>query len=351
MEWVIYGANGYTGELIAREAVRRGLKPVLAGRNAGKIAPLAAELGLECRHFGLENPATVVDGLKGMGLVLHCAGPFSQTSAPMIEGCLHGKAHYLDIAGEIPVFEHAHAPRQQERAQRADVVLCPGTGFDVIPTDCVALALKEALPDAVELSLGFDQPAVLSPGTAKTTIEFAGEGGKVRHAGRIVSVPLAYGVRRIDFGNGEKSAMSIPWGDVSTAFHSTGIPNIQVFIPAPTPVIWGSKAANLIRPLLRTKPVIRALQSLVGKVVKGPDSEARNRMPTYVWGEARNIRGEVRTARIKTANGYSLTIDGSLEVVQYLLNNKVAGGAYTPSQLLGAELVSRLPGSGTLVVE
>jgi short subunit dehydrogenase-like uncharacterized protein len=349
MQWLIYGANGYTGELIARECKRRGLTPILAGRSASKVEPLARELGLPHRSFGLDTPSEVDAGLAGVRLVLLCAGPFSQTSAPMLEGCLRNRCHYLDITGEIPVFEHAHA--QQQRARDALVVLCPGVGFDIIPTDCVARALKDALPDATHLRLGFDQKAVLSPGTAKTSVEYAGEGGRARLGGKVVTVPLAHSVRRIDFGNGRKLAMAIPWGDVSTAYYSTGIPNIEVYIPASPLIIVGAKLAKLFGPLLRLKPVIDALQGLIAKRIQGPDSAARDRMPSYVWGEAVNARGEKRVARIKTANGYSLTITGSLEVVQHLLQSDVPGGAYTPSMLLGSALISRLPESGAMVVE
>jgi short subunit dehydrogenase-like uncharacterized protein len=334
--------------MIAREAKGRGLKPILAGRSASKVEHLSRELGLGHRSFGLESPAEVDAGLQGVELVLHCAGPFSQTASPMLEGCLRNKSHYLDITGEIPVFEYAHA--QHERARTANVVLCPGVGFDIIPTDCIARVLKDALPDATHLVLGFDQPTVLSPGTAKTSVEFAGKGGRVRNSGTIVAVPLAHSARRIDFGSGRKSAIAIPWGDVSTAYYSTGIPNIEVYVPASLLVIFGAKLANLFGPLLRLKWVIDMLQWLIAKRIQGPDRAARDRMPSYVWGEAANAKGEKRIARIKTANGYSMTITGSLEVVQYLSQNDVRGGAYTPSMLMGPGLVSRLPESGPMLV-
>jgi short subunit dehydrogenase-like uncharacterized protein len=223
--WMIYGANGYTGELIAREAARRGLKPILAGRSPGKIAPLANELGLEARVFDLGDVAQTAAALEGVSLVLHCAGPFSATSAPMIAACLRARAHYLDITGEISVFEHAM--EQDAMARAAGIVVCPGVGFDVIPTDCLAATLKAALPDATHLALGFDSRSGFSPGTAKTSVEGLAQGGKIRRDGKIVAVSLAYKTRRIDFGNGEKLAMTIPWGDVSTAFHTTGIPKTR----------------------------------------------------------------------------------------------------------------------------
>lgn len=349
MKWMIYGANGYTGELIARDAVRRGFKPVLAGRSRDKVEALARELGLEARVFGLDEPAWLLAQIKGHGLVLHCAGPFSATAAPMIEACLRASAHYLDITGEIAVFEHAQS--LNERAGAAGSVICPGVGFDVVPTDCVAAALKNALPDATHLALGFDSRSSFSPGTAKTSIEGLAQGGKIRRDGKIVSVPLAYRVRRIDFGAGEKLAMTIPWGDVSTAWHTTGIANIEVFIPGSAGIIRGARLANLIRPLLGLSFVQRLLKARIGKTVVGPDQAKRADQGTYVWGEARNDRGECKVARVHTANVYSLTIDAALAVVGYLLQTRTPGGAYTPARLLGADLVTRLPGSGAIDIE
>jgi short subunit dehydrogenase-like uncharacterized protein len=348
MSWIIYGANGYTGALIAREAVRRGLAPILAGRNREKVDVLARELGLEACGFGLDDVTLAARQIESHFLVLNCAGPFSATAGPMMEACLQARAHYLDITGEIAVFELAQA--MGTRARDAGIVICPGVGFDVIPTDCIAAALKAALPDATRLALGFDSRSSMSPGTAKTSVEGLAQGGKVRRDGKIVTVPLACKVRRIDFGDGEKDAMTVPWGDVSTAYYTTGIPDIEVFIPGSPKMIANAKRANYIRPLLRLSWVQRFLKARIARTVKGPGDEKRARMPTFVWGEASNARGDKRTARIRTANGYSLTITGSLAVVEYLMKNKPVGGAYTPSRLVGPDLVMRLPESGTMQI-
>lgn len=348
-KWMIYGANGYTGELIAREAKRRGLSPVLAGRGEGRVAGLARELGFEHRVFGLEDNHTIGQQLDGMALVLHCAGPFSATSEPMIEGCLQAGAHYLDITGEISVFEHAHA--QDARAKKAGIVICPGVGFDVIPTDCVAAALKAALPDATHLALGFDSRSGFSPGTAKTSVEGLGLGGRARINNVIRKVPMAWKVRQIRFGDEEKLAMTIPWGDVCTAWHSTGIPNIEVYIPVSDRVVKSARLSNYIRPLLALSPVQNFMKNRIGKSVKGPSEAAREKLPTAVWGEVSNAAGVKKTARIKTANGYSLTVTGALAVTEFLLQGTPAPGSYTPSRLMGADLVTRLPGSGILTIE
>lgn len=349
MKWMIYGANGYTGELIAREAAKRGERPVLAGRSAAKLAALAQALGLEHRVFGLDDAAALAQGLAGIELVLHCAGPFSATSAPMLEACLQARAHYLDITGEIAVFEHAHA--QHARAEAAGIVVCPGVGFDVIPTDCVAASLKAALPDATHLALGFDSRSGFSPGTAKTSVEGLAQGGKVRENGVIRAVPLAWHVRRIDFGDGEKLAMTIPWGDVCTAWFSTGIPNIEVFIPGSPGMIANARRANYFRWFLGLAPVQRFIKARIARTVKGPSAAQREQLVTHVWGEARNAAGATKTARITVANGYALTVSGALAVVAHLSAQRPAGGAYTPSRLCGAGLVQKLPGSGPLRIE
>lgn len=346
--WMIYGANGYTGELIARQAVEQGLRPVLAGRSAGKLRLLAAELGLEHRAFDLDQLEAVKVGLAGMDLVMHCAGPFSATSALMVEACLAVGAHYLDITGEVSVFEHVHM--LTSRAREANVVLCPGVGFDVIPTDCVAAKLKQLLPDAEHLSLGFQSSTGPSPGTSKTLVEGLSKGSLERRDGRLVSVPLGSKHRDIDFGRGPRSAMAIPWGDVSTAYYTTGIANIDTWIPLPKSAIYGAKMMNLGKSVFALAFVQNFLKRQIDQRVKGPDLATRAAQPTYVWGEARNAAGVTRTVRIRTNNVYSLTVDGALAVVTWLLNNHPPGGSYTPAMLMGPELVESLPGSGTFQV-
>ncbi|HIF5670121.1 TPA: saccharopine dehydrogenase family protein [Vibrio parahaemolyticus] len=326
--WIIYGANGYTGELIAREAVKRGHHPILAGRSLEKVQSLAAELGLQSLAFSLEDKSSAVQHISGSSLVLNCAGPFSSTAKPMMKACLEAGAHYLDITGEISVFEFAQT--LQSQAKEASVVLCSGVGFDVIPTDCIAATLKAALPDATHLSLGFDSRSGFSPGTAKTSVEGLAQGGKVRLNGKITT---------------------IPWGDVSTAYYTTGIENIDVFIPGSPNMIKNAKRANWVRPLLGITWVQNLIKSRIERTVKGPNEEQRNQLPTYVWGKASNKLGQSKTARVQTANGYSLTVTGSLAIVEHLLHTKPEAGVYTPSKLMGSNFVSQLPGSSGITIE
>jgi len=208
-DWMIYGANGYTGHLVAAEARRRGLNPVVAGRRAGPIGKLATELGLNPRVFDLDDPPAAAAAIAGVAVVANCAGPFAATSAPMIDACLTSRAHYLDITGEIDVF--LAAQRRHADAQAAGIVICPGVGFDVIPTDCMAAVLKEALPDATHLALAFDARGPMSPGTARTmalSLRLGQHGGRVRRNGVLEEAPLAQSWRRIDFAGGSATAIA-----------------------------------------------------------------------------------------------------------------------------------------------
>lgn len=349
--WMIYGANGYTGELIARKAVQKGLKPVLAGRSKEKVQPLAEELGLDFQIFSLDEKSQVKQALIGIDIVLHCAGPFSVTSPPMIEGCLSTGTHYLDITGEISVFEHVHHSRQASRAREAGIVLCPGVGFDVIPTDCLAHKLKELLPDASSLALGFDTNSKISPGTMKTVIEGLGSGSLVRREGKINKIPPGKEQRDIDFGRGSRSAIAIPWGDISTAYHTTGISTIYTWVPMPRPIITAVRLLSMAAPVLSKPSVQTLLKNTVNHFVKGPDEEERKKHPAFVWGEAKNSAGETVTVRIQTANVYTVTVEGALASVTRLLEKEPAGGSYTPSVLFGTSLIEELPGSGKLRIE
>ncbi|MGM0481863.1 MAG: saccharopine dehydrogenase family protein [Pseudomonadota bacterium] len=343
LSWMIYGAYGYSGALISAEAKKRGYSPVIAGRNASKLAALAEQLQLPTREFALEGEKNsseqIQQQLSGIDLVINCAGPFSHTAAPLMQACIASRTHYLDITGEIDIFEYAH--QLHDSAQQSNVVLCPGVGFDVIPTDCVAARLNAQMPDATSLKLGFDSGSRMSRGTAKTSIERLGDGGAARIDGSIEQVPLAWKTQKIDFGQGEKMAMTIPWGDVSTAYYTTEIPNIEVYIPASPRLIKRLKRLNWVRWVFNWQWVQRKLKEKVDAQSAGPDDKERDNNPTFVWGEVRNALGDRKELRVKVKNGYSVTAEGAVDLALYILENKPQGGFYTPSRLYGAKLLDK----------
>src|SRR5436190_9875943 len=250
--FLLYGANGYTGELITRYAAERGMTPILAGRNGAKVAELAGKYGFEYRVFALNESAMLDAALQEVDVILHCAGPFSLTSRPMVDACIRNNKHYTDITGEIAVFE-ACAARHRE-AEDAGVMLMPGVGFDVVPSDCLARHLKDRLPTATHLSLAFYGMGRLSHGTQATMTMNVGRGGAIRKDGKITPVPAAWKTREIDFGEVKKLGVSIPWGDVATAFHSTGIPNIEVYTVAPKSALKLMKLSRYLGWLFATGP-------------------------------------------------------------------------------------------------
>jgi short subunit dehydrogenase-like uncharacterized protein len=288
-KWMIYGANGYTGHLIAVEAKRQGLNPVLAGRSADPIQKLAAELGLPAQIFDLRDVASFSAALSDVAIVANWAGPFSATSGPMIDACVKSRAHYLDITGEIEVF--LAAQRHHADAKSAGVVICPGVGFDVIPTDCIAAVLKEALPDAIHLVLAFDAGGSVSPGTARTMAEslrLGQRGGRVRRNGMIEEVSLAHSWRRVDFDGGSAPAIAIAWGDVATAWFSTGIPNIETYVKVPFAVAMAGPALNWVRPLLASS-LGQAVLHQLAKRSREPSEEELRTGRSRLWGEVRAL--------------------------------------------------------------
>jgi short subunit dehydrogenase-like uncharacterized protein len=341
--WMIYGANGYTGELVAREAVRRNLKPILAGRTAAAVRALATELGLPHRTFALEDAAAVARGIGGTAAVLHCAGPFIRTSRAMVAACLTAGVHYLDITGEIGVFEKVLS--QGKAAESAGVALLPGVGFDVVPSDCLAARLAAALPSATHLELAFASTrGSISRGTMKTMIESLPHAGAIRRNGKIMPVPPAFDVREIDFPGGRRWAMTIPWGDVSTAWWSTGIPNIRVYSGTPRRTIRRMRRMAPFLPLLAWKPIKRFLQRQVEKRVTGPSEEVRRSARIELWGQARDDDGRSVTGTLVIPEGYQFTAISAVECVLRAAAGQVVPGAWTPSRAFGADFVTELPG-------
>ncbi len=343
MTVLLYGAYGYTGDLIARRAAAQGATLTLAGRRAEALKPLASATGMPTRAFGLDDPGALDAGLEGVKVVLHCAGPFEQTSRPMADACLRRGVHYLDITGEATVFSALGA--RDEEARRAGVMLLPGVGFDVVPTDCLAAHLKSRLPDATRLALAFYGTGSLSHGTATTMLQSAHRGGLIRRGGDLLPVPAGYDERAVDFGQGPKKVVSIPWGDVVTAWYSTGIPDITVYTLMPTVARLSLRhAGGLVTRLMSSDRVRALLQRRIDAAPAGPDEATRARGRSFLWGEASDADGRTVTARLEAPEGYSLTADAALRIALRVLAGEAEPGFRTPSRVFGADFVLELDG-------
>jgi saccharopine dehydrogenase (NAD+, L-lysine-forming) len=257
----------------------------------------------------------------------------------MLRGCLEARAHYLDITGEIAVFERVMS--LDGEAERRGVTLLPGVGFDVVPTDCLAAMLAARLPDASQLLLAFGGGAGLSRGTSRTMLEGLGEGGAVRRDGRIVRVPLIHDVREIPFRSGTRLAMSIPWGDVSTAYYTTGIPNITVYRMTSRRAV---KRLRRIAPFLSWAPLRAVLRFLASRRRGGPPGEARAKSRMEIWGRVVNRAGREVTMSMFTPEGYDLTVLTAIAAVRRILDEPVQPGSFTPAKRFGAEFIRAIPG-------
>jgi short subunit dehydrogenase-like uncharacterized protein len=339
---MIYGANGYTGRLIAAEAVRQGLKPILAGRHRNEIDVLARELKCASRVFALDDATKVAAQLEGVAAVVNCAGPFSQTAAAMIEACLRAKTHYLDITGEIDVLEAAAALDNQ--AKEAGIAIVPAVGFDVVPSDCLAAMLAEKMPSATSLLLAFSGGGSVSPGTAKTALESMPGGGRVRIDGGIRRVPPAWKTREVPFRGGPQFAETIPWGDVSTAWHSTHIPNIEVYAAASPALVKQQRRLLRIAPLLKFALFRRLAEWYIDRTIPGPSASQRAQGRTEFWGQVSDAQGRIAEATLETPEGYTLTSLTAVACLRRVLEGAVPAGFSTPSRAFGKEFILSIPG-------
>jgi short subunit dehydrogenase-like uncharacterized protein len=218
-------------------------------------------------------------------------------------------------------------------------MLLPGAGFDVVPSDCLAAHLKARLPSATRLRLGFQGGARVSRGTATTMLENLHRGGVVRRGGVLTPVPAAWKTRVIDFGRGPTKAMTIPWGDVSTAFHSTGIPDIAVYMAAPLRLRVLSRLAHWLGPLTAADVVQRFAKRRIRSGPPGPSDAQRARGRSFLWGEVENSAGARRVSRLETPEGYTLTALTALRIVDRVLGGVAPPGFQTPSRAYGKDFI------------
>ena len=325
------------------QALRQDLRPILCGRDDVRLKAQADSLGLDRRTISLDDSKALDVALREVSLVLNCAGPFQHTYKPIMEACLRTGRHYLDITGEIGVFEAIAA--QDAVARKAGIMLLPGIGFDIVPSDCLAAHLKLRLPEATHLTLAIGGlGGGISRGTLLTSIEGLSGKGVVRKEGKIVQVPLLWKTRQIDFGKGLRTAVNFPSGDVSTAYYSTGIQNIEFYMVLPRSVLRMAPIIRLIGGLAQNKLIHRLLRKQVMKMSPGPTVEQRQQARVRLWGEAIDDFGRHAVSRLETPNGYDVTVETALRAVERVLRGDFKAGFQTPSMAFGADFILEFEG-------
>lgn len=340
---LIYGASGYTAELITERALSEGASPILAGRSAEKLAALAERTGLPTRCFSLTSASDVLPHLAGVSVVLNCAGPFAHTAQVLAEACMQVGVHYLDITGEVVVFEAMAA--WNEQAEAAGVMLMSGVGVDIVPSDCLIAHLKQRLPDATHLTLAVDLGGGVSHGTATTLIENLNKGGLIRRNGKLTAVPSAWAVRDIDLGRGTTRTISMPWGDVVTGWVSSSIPNIEAYMVAPFAMRAAFHLMRYCGALMGSRPVQNWLKKKIDAAPSGPDAEERKQGRCYMWAEVSNASGQVAAARLETPEGYTTSALTAWDIAKRCVDGQAQAGYRTPSMVFGADYILGFEGT------
>jgi short subunit dehydrogenase-like uncharacterized protein len=316
------------------------------------MRPVAQRLGLEMKVLDMKYTNALVEALDKVELVFHAAGPFVDTSDAMIRACLATNTHYLDVTGEIPVFENTF--KYDEAAKKKGVLLLSGAGFDVVPTDCLAAYVASKLPSATKLDIAFAGVSGVSPGTLKSMVEGGLAGGLVRRGGELVGNPMGKGARTVRFVSKTRKVMPIPWGDLSTAYRTTGIRNITTYMVFAKPMVQASAAAwpitAVATPLLRgvlARPKVKEAIRQRLDAVKGPSETARKRGRCEVWARVRDKDGNSAEAWLETLEAYEFTAVCGVRCVEKTLALQPSG-ALTPALAFGRDFVLEIEGTRRL---
>lgn len=343
--FMIYGANGYTGALITEYAISRGLRPIVAGRSESSVNKLASQHDLEARVFSLGGD--ISEHLVDVDLILNCAGPFSATAHVMIDACVEAGIDYLDITGEIAVFEGA-AFRTNEFIAN-DIMVMPGVGFDIVPSDSISAHMQRRLPEATELTLNFkalgNSLLRASRGTSNTLMESVGLGNRIRRNGAIKTIPFKADTHWVEFGQyGKGKVAGLPWGDISTAYYTTGIPNITTYMDIPIIARFLFRAGNYFPGFWQSRAMQAYLKWVVSMFPSGPNQEVRNSASSIILAEAKDSNGEIVRSILHTPEGYRLTTMTAVAIIERVLTGERRAGFVTPAGLYGPDMVLEIEG-------
>ena len=306
--WMLYGATGYTGVLIARRGLECGHRPVLAGRSAPAVSALGKRLGLPHRILSLDDPAALEGALADVDVVLNAAGPFLHTGAPLAQACLDAGVHYLDMSNELQVFLALYD--LDEKAKQAGVSIIPGVGFGVVATNCLARYVSEAVGGAEHLEVASRVAAAQpGPGAAATMQENLPYGGWIRQGGELTPKEFFTGVTTIGFPDEPCEAMPVPTGDLEAAFRATGAPNVVAYAVSP-PVLGSDASPN------------------------GDSVPSASR--SFGWARATGHDGSMAEAWLETGDSYAFTPAASIRAVEETLKG-IAPGARSPAAAFGAD--------------
>ena len=339
---IIYGAYGFTGELIAREALRQDIRPIIAGRDASQLARMHEQYGLEVRVADLDDALALDAMLEGCDVVIHCAGPFSATARQMADACLRTTTSYVDITGEFDVI--CKVLDLDAQARSAGIVMLPGAGFDVVPSDCLIATVADGMQQPLQIDLALLTRGSVSRGTATTMAQAAGVTAMMYADGSYVPVPASMLTRTAAFMSGSRQVRAISWGDIGSAPRSVHARRVTTYATMGTPtrtllgaLDWAGRSSRVRRGMQRA--------AVWGARRRNQPDPDRLRQTCELWVRVEDARGHAREGVMTTGDGYDLTAASALRIAIAIRNGEIPTGALTPSQALGSSFASSLPGT------
>ncbi|MFI7211481.1 saccharopine dehydrogenase family protein [Micromonospora maritima] len=339
---IIYGATGYVGRLVARLAVDRGLRPVLAGRDQGRLAALGLDTPVHA--CALDDPAGLDRLLGDASVLLNLAGPFARTQRPLVDACLRTRTHYLDLSGEAAEFLSVRQRHADLAA--AGVMAMPGVGFGVVPTDAMAVHLAHRLPGARRLELSFVTTGRVSRGTLATLTAGMACVGLQRRDGRLVPARAAAETRQVTDGTTRTRVVTNPWrADVVSAAESTNVPDVATFFAVPGPLRLALRAAPAVPWLVGSAVARRARAALLGRLPEGPTAAQLDAGRTLVHGLARDDAGTVVEAALTGPDAYRYSAHTAVELLARTAAGEAPPGFRTPAEVHGPAIALTTPGT------
>ena len=345
-KWMIYGATGYTGKLIAEEAVRRGHHPIIAGRDAEKVSHLAHQMGLEWTAFGINDNETLCRNVEGVDLVLNTASPFAETGSPLMDACISARCHYLDISNEISLLQQAQT--RQQRALAQQIAIIPGVGFGTVASNSLASYVCKQVADPVSLEIAISPyVAHKSVGATRSTLETIARGGYVRRNSIVVATPFGAGARMVRFGDGDRCVVPVPSGDLQAAAMATGVANITVYVTSPFSPVLARLVLPYVQKLLswerlRQRLVRVAEQRILKTTTKSHRDAKEATGHSWLWARAANDSGRYAESWLQTGEGYAFTASTAILAVEWVLRS-LPTGVFTAATF-GDDFVLQVPG-------
>ncbi len=315
---IIYGATGYTGSLVARQAKAAGLDFVIAGRDATKLEVLSQDLDVPYAAFSVDTVAELAMALAEYDVVLNCAGPFAKTAEPIMRACIEVGAHYLDITAEFNVY--ALAESLSVEARSGGSMLLPGVGWDVVPSDCLAVHTVAKVEKPQRLRIALQVAGSMSRGSAISAAEIMAVGLLARVDGEIVAVPDAK-TAEFNFGNGYVECYPLSFGDLITAWHSTQVPNIEMFVH-----VTGAAFP----------------EGDLSALPDGPSEAEKTANRAVVVADVLGEDGSLASSMIDTVNGYTYMPLAAIEAARRVLAGEFRPGFTTPAMVFGSDFAGSI---------